>query len=446
MFCMNCGKNIGDQAVCPYCGCPNEVDPPAQQAEVPVPQAQYDQEIPAVNDHPVQNGYTQPQAYAPYREAPAAYGYDTVPAEQPAYPDAPVQPAYGMNEGYTQPADPYAVPFTGDAPEPKKKKKTGLIIGIIVSVVILLAGAGVLVFFLTADARDYSKAMGLKDDGQYQDAIAILTELGDYDDSSEQITDCQYLEAKQMLDNHEFDKAIAAFKALGNYKDSKDMVKECDYQKAIDLSDNWEYEEAREIFESLGDYADSAEKVKACDLAIAKEMIDSDPLEAIEALEELGDEADTKDLIDQAKMSYCKSHKDSSDMTTYTFIKELKAAFYPGASVLYDELYAYSIEEAFWNDDDDNDDPASGVTKLSVKKDQVLHFTLLGGEPDDTSAVLKYTVTWPGGNTGDGQFTDIYKYKYYTITLTNDVAGTVKVDIYSPDDGSVLYSASVTVA
>ena len=424
---MNCGKNIGDRTICPFCGCDH--DAPEQSYEVG--QSSY--------QPPVQPEVSMYQGAPPQPEAPVYQ--PPVQPDAPVYQGAPVQPDYGYGDPYPQAFSQQPAP-AGVPAKPKKKKKTGLIIGIIAAVV-LLAGAGVLVFFLTADAREYSKAMGLKDDGQYQEAIAIFTELGDYDDSSEQITDCRYLEAKQKLAKGLYDEAISAFSALGSYKDSKDMIKQCDYERAMQYYNNWDYEEAKAIFLSLGDYSDSADKVKACDYSIAKALISSDPLDAIDKLEALGEYSDSMDLIRQAKMNYCREHNNNTDTTTYRFLRELKAENYTGAATLYDELYTYRLTDVFWNTDTDDADPASGVTKLSVQNSQILHFTLVGGTPDDTDMRLKYTVTWPSGSKNDAQFSG-RRSKNYTITLTSKSTGTLKVQIYT-EDGTLLHTSTVTV-
>ena len=469
---MNCGKNIGDEAICPYCGYIANPDTPSEASQAPQP---------SYGTAPA-NTYQEPQAYAPYQPSPAPYGFGAAPAQeqpmysegttQPLYTEGGTQPLYGGSETPTQPLytdgstqplypgaqppyyenpvqSPYSAPGeypqpAAESPEPpKKKKKTGLIIGIIAAAVVLLAGAGLLVFFLTADARQYSKAMDLKDDGKYQEAIEIFTELGDYDDSATQITDCRYLEAKKMLADGQYDKAIAAFTALKDYKDSETMIKQCDYERAEKLLADGQYDEAKDYFKSLGDYSDSETKIKACDYALAKDMIESNPADAIKKLEALGDYEDSAELIKEAKLNYCKDHDSNTNTTTYKYLKELKAANYPGASELYNELYTYKVTNIYWNTSKDNTNSSSNMSSISVKNNQVLHFTLLGGTPDDEDMDIKYTVTWPSGSKNNSGFTG-GRSKYYTITLTSSSIGTLKVDIYT-ESGTLLHTATVTV-
>lgn len=495
MFCSHCGKNVGDLTICPDCGYdlinevlpdagqnaaqqPNPVEPaPAESAPVQQPEAFRAAPQEAYAPVPPQP-YSSPYA-DPYQQKPDGNSYGYAPAPQePSY----TAPSYSreleFGDGYDRPG---VVPSVGDKGQPKqKKKKKGLIIGISAGIAVLLAGAVVLVLFLTADARDYSKAKGLMEDGQYAEALEIFTRLEDYEESQTLIPECQYLEAKQLLADKKYDEAIDMFLTLGLYKDSTNLITECRYEKAVDLYNNGKYDEAREILTGLGDYqdaasfitkcdyaratalyqsgkyeearrifdaldgySDSGEMVKACDYGIAEGLIESDPAEAIEILEDLGSYQESEKLLKQAKMSYCESHNDNTDTDTYAYLKELKAANYPGAADLYDELYTYRIVDAFWNDDEDNDDPASGVTKLSTKKDQILHFTLRGGTPDDENMKIQYTVTWPSGNKSNDEFKS--RAVYYTLTLENDVAGTLKVDLFTPD-GKLLHTATVTVA
>lgn len=79
----------------------------------------------------------------------------------------------------------------------------------------------------------YNTAVALAEAGQYDEAIAAFTELGDYKDSAEQIEQIKdsaeqerettYNQAVTLWENGEFDEAYAAFEELGDYKDSETM-------------------------------------------------------------------------------------------------------------------------------------------------------------------------------------------------------------------------------
>lgn len=530
MFCSSCGKQIGSQIICPYCG--NDMTDQISSADT-APDLQPEQAVQdPTPDAPTpapdgdQAGYpyqaqSDPIAFGGYPGAPVTNGKfieftsdeDSVPNTGSAgYPGAPVPKV--NYAGYTYQAEAAPDPII-EHPK-KKKKKKGLIIGIAAGAVVLLAGAAVLFYILTAPSRDYDKAKDLMNSGDYQEAIEIFTDLGDYEDSAEMIKECRYLDAQQMISDGKYDEAIAAFEALGDYKESRDLITKaqyekgkslynageydkaieiftalgdyrdstdmisaakyekakklcdegnfdeaidlldelgdypgsadlidrCRYEKANDLFAGGEYEEAKQIYKDLDDYSDSSDRLKACDYEIAKDLIDSDPSRAIALFVSLGDYQDSKALLSKAKMNYCEQNDDNTNTTTYQYLTELKKASYPGAATLYDKLYAYRITEAFWNTDADNDDPSSGVTSISKKYHQVLHFTLEGGTPDDTSMQINYTVTWPDGSQAKNQFDR--RASLYTITLNNDMTGKIKVEIYTQDK-KLLYTAYVTV-
>ena len=111
--------------------------------------------------------------------------------------------------------------------------------------VVLIAGGGVAAFFLTAPMRNYNKAMELKESGDYQAASDMFAELGDYEDSAAQITDCSYLSAKRLVDEGKYDEAKTALEKLGDYKDCKELITKCDYEKAVALLNEQKYTEAK---------------------------------------------------------------------------------------------------------------------------------------------------------------------------------------------------------
>ena len=354
-----------------------------------------------------------------------------------------------------------------------------MIIAIVVILAVLLVGGGIAAFFLTAPMRNYNKAMDLKDSGDYEQAIDILTDLDGYEDSAAQITECKYLNAKQKIDNEDFDtareiltelgdykdskdelnrcdyldakkmladgeydEAKTAFQALGNYEDSKDLIKECDYGRATQLVNDKKYSDAKKIFESLGSYSDSKTKIKECNYFIGKEKISSSPADAIELLEDAGDYKDSKDLLKQAKMNYCKKNKKASDSNTYKYLKELKAENYSGAAALYKELYTLKITYVFWNND--ADDSTTKMKTIKSGDKAVLHFELTGYTPDTYYFKVECEVTDGSGSKVSRDFSGIYH--KFTYTLTGASKGTLKVDIFSTDGTKTkLYTASIKI-
>lgn len=84
------------------------------------------------------------------------------------------------------------------------------------------------------DISDYKKAISLKEQGKYEEALTMFEALGDYKDSREQADICQtaindraYDEAAALLEAGNYEEVIAAFAALGDYKDSREQIASC---------------------------------------------------------------------------------------------------------------------------------------------------------------------------------------------------------------------------
>ncbi len=133
------------------------------------------------------------------------------------------------------------------AEQAKKTKKIAMIAAPIVVVAII---AAVLISnFVKARQEEaarseaYNTAVAIAEAGQYDEAIAAFTELGDYKDSAEQtehlknsveqIKKTAYNQAVTLFENGEFDEAYAAFEELGDYKDSETMRNLCGHGGAI---------------------------------------------------------------------------------------------------------------------------------------------------------------------------------------------------------------------
>lgn len=106
---------------------------------------------------------------------------------------------------------------------------------------------------------DYKEAMELYVNREYDAALVIFTELGDYEDSVNMVTKCRYAQAHLLMSDGMFEDARVIFEELGDYEDSAENIRECYYQQAIALMEDKHYDAAEELFTMLGDYKDSAE-------------------------------------------------------------------------------------------------------------------------------------------------------------------------------------------
>lgn len=86
----------------------------------------------------------------------------------------------------------------------------------------------------------------------------------------------QYTTAIAMFENADYEGASAAFSGLGDYKDSAEMVEKCaiqpEYDAAMQLYYDGNYAEATWAFEALGDYGDAAEQKEQAELSWRKSL------------------------------------------------------------------------------------------------------------------------------------------------------------------------------
>lgn len=162
------------------------------------------------------------------------------------------------------------------AEQAKKTKKIAMIAAPIV--VVAIVAAVLISNFVKAQQEEaarldaYNAAVALAEAGQYEEAIAAFTELGDYKDSATLAAQAQeeaeeaarleaYNAAVALAEAGQFDEAIAAFEELGDYKDSTELISsaklEKKYIEALTLLENRDFEAARATFEALGDYKDA---------------------------------------------------------------------------------------------------------------------------------------------------------------------------------------------
>lgn len=111
-------------------------------------------------------------------------------------------------------------------------------------------------------ADDYEAAVALMEAGNYEEAIDAFIELGDYEDSVQNLEKCEkalsYAEAITLFEEEQYEEALAIFTALGDYQDSIAKAIECEnaiaYNEALTLIDNELYFEAYEIFSTIATY------------------------------------------------------------------------------------------------------------------------------------------------------------------------------------------------
>lgn len=136
----------------------------------------------------------------------------------------------------------------------------------------------------------YESGINSINNEDYVKAQEILSELGDYKDSLEQIEKAQILEqqkviydsAVQSFNNEDYKSAIESFTQIKNFKDSADYIEEATklmeqkntneslYNEAYDYYECNDYISAIQIFSKINDYKDSEEVLQECRLELAR--------------------------------------------------------------------------------------------------------------------------------------------------------------------------------
>ncbi len=177
------------------------------------------------------------------------------------------------------------------------KKRLALVLAIVMTV-LLLTGCG--------KGGDYKAAMSLYESGQFEEAAAKFTELGDYENSPEMVKVCKLEAAKALFDAGNFEEAKSAFEELGDYENSPELAKKSGYEAAKVLFDAGKFEEAKKLFQELGDYEDCGTYVTECDYKQASALLDAGEYEAaiaiFETIRDYGDSSEKLDLAAQELM------------------------------------------------------------------------------------------------------------------------------------------------
>lgn len=233
----------------------------------------------------------------------------------------------------------------------KERKNKRLTVAFVLAVLIACV-VGWFVVTQVIPNNKYQRAVALREKGQYGEAAAVFTELGDYSDASEQIAPTKYMQAMALRENGRYDDAIAAFSELGNYSDAATQASETKYQQAVTLRENGQYDEAVAAFAELGDYSDAAQQLSETKYQQAVALREEGQYDdAIAAFAELGDYSDAAQQLSKTK---------------YQQANNLNAA------ARYDEAYAIYVTLTGYKDvdkqlaEDDNMIAAARDAKFAV--------------------------------------------------------------------------------
>lgn len=363
----------------------------------------------------------------------------------------------------------------------KRNKRIAIILSSSAAFVIAFL---VVLFNVIIPAVKYSSADKCVENKEYLDAIAIYEELPDYRDSVDKIVSTRYLLAMSQLENKEYQSAYDNFTLIKDYKDSAAKRQESGYGYAQALMADKKYQEAIDIFGSIGDYEKSTdlknqcyldgakqfyankeyysaltwyEKVKSYDknaefytdscYNYAVQQINSGSYStALTYLKKAGSHSGVNDQIKAAKYGYVKANKNNYDNTTFEYLKELKSANYKDSASIYKELYAWKVDIVV-NDDEDND--TNDMSSISKYSNWYFHLLLSGGEPN-AETKIKYTGYFPDGGTQSGDWDDKWSdgtyatcWFYYNTPVYGQ-QGTFKIKVFD-GNGNVIGEKSVKI-
>lgn len=304
MICSNCGKEIEGGKFCPFCGtavaAPEApaTETPAEEAKIEVPAeepaaeavaAETPAEEPATEAAPAEPSVLEPveaissevTEVAPIETPAVQSPIEAAPAPAPA--PAPVEAAPAPAEApVAEPAVEVAPVAAPVAAKPKKSKKPLIIVLSIIAAVIILAGAGVGVFFYLL-VQKYNKASEAFENENYEESLELFTQLKTFKDA-EYWAQCSqveldYQKVDGLIENEDFDGAITILAEVEEFygndskgKEAKALKTECETVKAaFEQKDQKNYFEAKGKFNSLTKFKEKyAAQVNICDAHLAE--------------------------------------------------------------------------------------------------------------------------------------------------------------------------------
>ena len=105
----------------------------------------------------------------------------------------------------------------------KERKNKGLKVAFVL-VVLIACVVGWFVVTRVIPNNKYQRAVALRENGQYDEAIAVFTELNDYSDAKVQITETSYQHAQSLMKSGDYNQAYALFVTLKGYADVDSLL------------------------------------------------------------------------------------------------------------------------------------------------------------------------------------------------------------------------------
>ena len=186
----------------------------------------------------------------------------------------------------------------------KERRKKTLTIAAVVLVVIACAIAWCIPNVIIPNNK-YQQAVVLRENGQYEEAIAVFAELGNYSDAAQQLSETKYQQAMALRENGQYEDACTIFWSIADYSDAKTQFSETKYQQAVSLRKARKYESAIAVFASLNDYRDAETQIEEMKQEKYQQAVtlheNGQYDEAIAVFAELGDYSDAAQQLSKTK-------------------------------------------------------------------------------------------------------------------------------------------------
>ena len=136
----------------------------------------------------------------------------------------------------------------------KERKKRNIITIMTASLIIILVSFFMIINLVVIPARDYTTALQMLENGDFQEAIVIFEELGDYKDAFAKIKTCQFEIVKQQVDNGEnLTEALQYLNEINLSEEDKYIKIDCLWKLAQKKYDESDYFQTILYLDEIGD-------------------------------------------------------------------------------------------------------------------------------------------------------------------------------------------------
>ncbi len=334
------------------------------------------------------------------------------------------------------------------APPPKKRKKSYAPF-----VVAFLLVAGIIAIICVTvvpkkiNESKYSKATEYMSNKEYNLAIPVFAELGEYEDSLDKLNLAKYSYAGQLEEQGKFSEAKKIYVELDKYEDSIARASSCTYNLANAALEAGKFDEAKELYKSVPDYADSKTQVLQCDYQKGVSLINAkEYAKAIEIFTALADYTDSKDRILEAKYKYVKDHMSKDDETTVAYLKDLIEARYQDSVILRRDILGDGVvtEGVSTSINYSETDATENLTEADRTKPIYFHVAVGDAQLYGKQLTVKFTTSV--GYTERKRVTLTSENNTYTLAYprTNVSNYTVEFSVLALD-GTTVASQTVTI-